>query len=77
MAKKIDLGITPPKPRKKKQPGAKTRNTKVPESGTLAALNFRVAPEFKKEFKVWAVTHDKTQRAMLEEAFELLKQQYQ
>lgn len=72
-----DLGITPPSVRTTTGPGKKVGNTNVPESGTLAALNFKVTPEFKKEFKVWAITHQKTQRSILEEAFELLKQQYQ
>ena len=72
-----DLGISLPSSRAPKGPGKKSGNTNVPESGTLAALNFKVTPEFKKEFKVWAITHQKTQRAMLEEAFELLKKQYQ
>jgi len=72
-----DLGISAPSVREKTGPGKKAGNTNVPESGTLSALNFKVTPEFKKEFKVWAITHQKTQRAMLEEAFELLKKQYQ
>lgn len=72
-----DLGISPPLPRTRKTPGRRSNNTTVPESGSLAALNFKVTPEFKKEFKVWAITHQKTQRRMLEEAFELLKQHYQ
>ena len=58
------------------QPTQKTRNTETPESGSLVALNFKVPTEFKQEFKIWAATHQMTQRRALEEAFELLKQQY-
>ncbi len=52
-------------------------NTEQPESGSLVALNFKVTPEIKKEFKVWAASHGKTQRQVLEEAFDLLRESYQ
>jgi hypothetical protein len=79
MAKQVDTGIGRP-PEKSEHAGGKpetqSENTKQPESGNLVALNFKVSPEVKKDFKVWAAAHNKTQREVLEEAFKLLKQQY-
>lgn len=79
MAKQVDTGIPKPpvtgKPTGEK-PETQSENTKQPESGSLVALNFKVSPEVKKDFKVWAAAHNKTQREVLEEAFKLLKQHY-
>ena len=38
------------------------------------ALNFRVSPEFKRDFKVAAAKHDITQSQLLREAFRLWQQ---
>lgn len=80
-----DLGsptISIPKPSKKpeskiqKTEKKKTQNVKKPESSAFADLNFKVSQEFKWEFKAWAANHQMSQKAALEAAFELLKEQY-
>lgn len=73
-----NLGIEPPKAGtgRAPRPPKKSRNTKLPEAGSLVPMNFKVPTEFKQEFKIWAATHQMTQRQALEDAFELLKQQY-
>lgn len=80
-----DLGqnaVSIPKPKKKpeettKKPEQnKSKNTKKPESSAFADLNFKVSQEFKWEFKTWAASHQMSQKAALEEAFELLKKSY-
>jgi len=83
-----DLGkptVSIPKPIKKsedenqkteKTEKTKIRNTKKPESSAFADLNFKVSQEFKWEFKAWAANHQMSQKAALEVAFELIKEQY-
>lgn len=72
MAKTLDLGI--PKPSEKnKQQQRQGANTTKRERGALVDLNFKVSAEFKREFKVWAASHDLTQKQALEYAFKLLK----
>jgi len=39
-------------------------------------LNFKVSSEFKWEFKTWAASHQMSQKAVLEAAFELIKKNY-
>lgn len=80
-----DLGqasVSIPKPRKKPESKAqnneksKIKNTKKAESSAFADLNFKVSQEFKWEFKAWAANHQMSQKAALEAAFELLKDQH-
>jgi len=42
----------------------------------MVALNFKVKPEFKQEFKLWAATHQMSQKEALEKGFDLLKKRY-
>lgn len=67
------VSIGKPKPKNKK---IETKNTKKAESSAFADLNFKVSQEFKWEFKTWAAQHQMSQKAALEAAFELLKEQY-
>lgn len=70
MAKSLDLGDPiSPKATVVKQ----SSNTKKKEAGVLVDLNFKVSPEFKREFKLWAAAHDSTQKKVLEDAFRMLK----
>lgn len=57
-------------------PELESRNTKQHEPGSLVALNFKVKPELKKEFKVWAASQGMTQREVLEKGFDLVKKLY-
>jgi len=51
----FDLGKpAPQKTRAKTAPKKSVPNTKKPESASLADLNFKVSPEFRREFKMWA-----------------------
>jgi hypothetical protein len=43
------------------------------EAGGTANLNFKVSPEFHREFKVFAATHGLRMNETLTEAFSLLK----
>jgi hypothetical protein len=40
-----------------------------PGSNRVVALNFRVSPDFKKDFKIAAATHGVTQSDLLQQAF--------
>lgn len=71
MAKNLDIG-TPPTTNRKSS--VKTNNTEKKESGAVLDLNFKVSADFKREFKLWAVSHDVTQKRVLELAFESLKE---
>ena len=74
MAKALDLGA--PKNRAAKKPEAKqSSNTTKKEAAALVDLNFKVNAEFKREFKMWAASHDLKQKEVLEKAFQLLKEQ--
>lgn len=70
MAKKLDIGAPPTKIKS----SIKTNNTAKKESGAVLDLNFKVSADFKREFKLWAVSHDVTQKRALELAFESLKE---
>lgn len=72
MAKSLDLDIGQPK-EKQKTANRSSLNTRKRESGALVDLNFKVSPEFKREFKLWAASHDMKQKEVLEEAFKALK----
>lgn len=72
MAKKLDLG-QPVGSNNSNGLKKKSVNTKKKEAGSQVDLNFKVNPEFKREFKLWATAHDMTQKRALELAFELLK----
>jgi CCR4-NOT transcriptional regulation complex NOT5 subunit len=75
MAKSLDLDLG--MPGKLKNAHEKSRssiNTKKREAGAQVDLNFKVSSEFRREFKLWAASHDMKQKQVLEEAFRLLKQ---
>ena len=55
---------------------SQSSNTKQPESASFEALNFKVSPEFKREFQVWAAAHGMKQKDVLQKAFEILKDQH-
>jgi len=46
------------------------------DSTVLTPLNFKVAPEFHREFKTFAAQHGKKMVEVLHEAFALLKENY-
>jgi len=71
MAKTLDLGKPSKKPITEVKQAA---NTKKTEAGKLVDLNFKVSAEFRREFKLWSVTHDMTQKELLEAAFQQIKQ---
>lgn len=74
MAKSLNLDLG--KPEKNSRTAEKASlNTRKRESGNLVDLNFKVTPEFKREFKLWAAAHDLKQKEVLEEAFRALKKQ--
>lgn len=84
MAKTLsENGISIPKPSKNKKPASKKEvntslNTKnKAESSAYADLNFKVSQEFKWEFKAWAASHQMSQKAALETAFDLLKKEHE
>lgn len=45
------------------------------ESGTTKPLNFKVSPEFHREFKAYAAVHGVSMLDLLREGFALVKQQ--
>jgi hypothetical protein len=45
------------------------------EAGALKALNFKVSPEFHREFKAYAAVHGVSMLDLLKEGFALVKQQ--
>ena len=69
MAKSLDIG----KPTEKKTGVKKSTNISKKEDGALVDLNFKVSSEFKREFRLWAASHDMTQKKVLEQAFQVLK----
>jgi len=78
MAKSLGLDagtIAPPvKPKAdKKTPEKVSANTRKKDTGKPVDLNFKVSPEFRREFKIWASSHDMSQKEALELAFKLLK----
>jgi hypothetical protein len=46
-------------------------------SKRVAALNFRVSPDFKKAFKIAAATHGVTQSDLLQQAFDEWRQRHE
>lgn len=52
-----------------------SHNLQKPEAGELVPMNFKVSPEFKKEFKGFANDHDLTMVDLLKAAYELYKHQ--
>ena len=73
---------TPPPPKKKSTKGeppqssATKSNLDKPEPGKMVALNFKVPAEFRKDFKIAAVTHGKSQVDLLYEIFEYWSQSH-
>ncbi|SEQ44850.1 hypothetical protein SAMN05421693_13221 [Ectothiorhodospira magna] len=68
------------------QPGASTKkgtapkptavvdNLKRPQDGALKPLNFKVSPDFHREFKTYAATHGISMVDLLREGFALVKE---
>jgi len=54
--------------------GMGTQSNPVPE--IYKHLNFKVPPEFHREFKTWAASHDMSMTALLVEAFNIMRKQY-
>ncbi len=63
------LSIGKPKEKRKQ-----SQNILKKEKGKTVDLNFKVDAEFKRDFKTFAVTHDLSQKQVLEMAFRLLKE---
>jgi hypothetical protein len=55
-------------------PMAVVHNLKKPQSGDLKPLNFKVDPEFHREFKSYAASHGVSMVELLREGFELIKE---
>ncbi len=55
-------------------PIAVVHNLKRQESGVLKPLNFKVDPEFHREFKAFAALHAISMLDLLREGFELVKE---
>jgi uncharacterized protein YggE len=53
---------------------AVVHNLKKPESGDLKPLNFKVDPEFHRQFKSYAASHGISMVELLREGFELVKE---
>ncbi len=69
----LDIGEGPAKKPLQDSPKKVSINTTKREAGKSVDLNFKVDPEFKREFRTWAAAHDVTQKETLERAFALLK----
>ncbi|MCG8695108.1 MAG: hypothetical protein MI806_28195 [Minwuiales bacterium] len=71
--------VPPPKPnRKGPPPSAETvlhNLAQLPSSG-LKPLNFRVSPEFHREFKTFAATQGRSMVEVLHEAFDLVREKH-
>ncbi len=68
------LSIGKPKNKEKTETIKQTQNTIKAEKGKVVDLNFKVEPEFKRDFKIYAANHDMSQKQVLEIAFKLLKE---
>lgn len=55
-------------------PVSVVHNLKKPQSGELKPLNFKVDPEFHREFKLYAASQGISMLELLREGFELVKQ---
>lgn len=69
----LDIGAAPQSKTSQNASKKVSTNIRKKESGKPVDLNFKVTPEFKREFKTWAVSHDLSQKETLERAFSLLK----
>lgn len=56
------------------RPIAVVHNLKKPQSGDLKPLNFKVDPEFHREFKSYAASHGVSMVELLREGFDLVKE---
>ena len=54
-------------------PAAAGDNLARPAGAALKPLNFRVSPEFHREFKTFAAAHGRSMVAVLYEAFDLVR----
>ena len=54
-------------------PIAVVHNLKKPQSGDLKPMNFKVDPEFHREFKAFAASHGISMVDLLREGFDLVK----
>lgn len=54
---------------------AVVHNLKKPQSGDLKPMNFKVDPEFHREFKAYAASHAISMVDLLREGFDLVKVQ--
>lgn len=68
------LSIGKPQQKEQSQTIKQTQNTTKAEKGKAVDLNFKVEPEFKRDFKIYAASHDISQKQVLEIAFKLLKE---
>lgn len=68
------LSIGKPQKKEKTETIKQTQNTIKAEKGKAVDLNFKVEPEFKRDFKIYAANHDMSQKQVLEIAFKLLKE---
>jgi len=69
--------ILPPQRNSKGLPPAPAQvvhNLDRTEAGTLKPLNFKVSPEFHREFKAYAAVHGVSMLDILKEGFALVKQ---
>lgn len=76
MSKDLGIGKPPSKKAEEKKQKPVTRNLKKPESGALVDLNFKVSPEFRREFKTFCASNDMKQKEALEQAFDILKKSF-
>lgn len=78
MSKGIILDLKPKKAKAKTKSAATTTakattsNLSKKENGKLVDLNFKVPPELKRSFKMYAAEHDMSQKEVLIKAFESL-----
>lgn len=51
-------------------------NLEKPEPSTIDNLNFKVAPEFKRAFRIYAMARGMTSKDLLERCFELYQEHH-
>ncbi|HET6841356.1 MAG TPA: hypothetical protein VFK06_06670 [Candidatus Angelobacter sp.] len=51
-------------------------NLEKPELGTIDNLNFKVAPELKRAFRIYAMSRGMTAKDLLERCFEFYRQHH-
>jgi len=76
MSKDLGIGRPPSKKEEDKKPKTVTRNLKKPESSALVDLNFKVSPEFRREFKMFCASNDLKQKEALEQAFDVFRKSF-